>query len=52
MFWDILDLEILKRQRINVGVHVVKISYVGSLYFQRYTLWKLGFLNDPEINFK
>jgi hypothetical protein len=31
---------------------VVKISDVGSLYFQRYSLWKLGFLNAPEISFK
>jgi hypothetical protein len=51
-FWDVSDLEILKRWRRYLGVHVVKISDVGSLYFQRYALWKLGFLNAPEISFK
>jgi hypothetical protein len=26
--------------------------YVCSLYFLRYSMWKLGFLNGPEISFK
>jgi hypothetical protein len=37
---------------IYLGVHVVQISDVDSLYFLRYDLWKLEFLDDVEISFK
>jgi hypothetical protein len=36
----------------DIDVHVVKISYDTSLYFHKYDLWKLGFMNAPEIIFK
>jgi hypothetical protein len=36
----------------HTKVPKVKISNVGSLYFLRYVMWKLGFMNGPEISFK
>jgi hypothetical protein len=36
----------------DLWVYVVKISEIRSVYFLRYALWKIGFLNGPEINFK
>jgi hypothetical protein len=31
---------------------MVEISASGSLYFGRYTLWKIGLLTSPETSFK
>jgi hypothetical protein len=33
-------------------VHLVNISNVVSLHFWRHSLWKLGFQNASEVNFK
>jgi hypothetical protein len=38
--------------RIHIKVSVVKISASGSLYFQRYTLWKIRFLTSPITSLK
>jgi len=52
IFWEVSDLAILKRHRRDLGVHFVTILYDGSIYVRRYSLWKLGSLNGPEISFK
>jgi hypothetical protein len=51
-FPTISYLESLQLQMRDLGVHLVEISDVSFLYFQIYSLWKLGFLNSLEISFK
>ena len=44
-FWYFLDSEKFRRWMQDNEVHVVKILDLGTLYFHRYSLWMLGFLN-------
>jgi hypothetical protein len=38
--------------RKHIQVYLVKNSSCGSLYFWRYTLWKIGCVASPETNLK
>jgi hypothetical protein len=38
--------------RKHIQVSVVKNSACGSLYFWRYTSWKIGFVASPETSLK
>jgi hypothetical protein len=44
------DIDIQFRKHIQV--YVVKNSSCGSLYFWRYTPWKIGFVASPETSLK
>jgi hypothetical protein len=47
-----LDREIDMTLRKHIQVLVVKNSSCGSLYFWRYTPWKIGFVASPETSLK
>jgi hypothetical protein len=38
--------------RKHIQVSMVKNVYCGSLYFCRYTPWKIGFVASPETSLK
>jgi hypothetical protein len=38
--------------RKHIQVHLVNNSACGSLYFSRYTPWKIGFVACPETSQK
>jgi hypothetical protein len=44
------DIDIPLRKHIQVSL--VKNSSCGSLYFWRYTPWKIGFVASPETSLK
>jgi hypothetical protein len=44
------DIDIPLRKHIQVSM--VKNSSCGSLYFWRYTPWKIGFVASPETSLK
>jgi hypothetical protein len=44
------EIDISLRKHIQVSV--VKNSACGSLYFWRYTPWKIGFVASPETSLK
>jgi hypothetical protein len=52
LFWEVSDPEIWRRWTKEIRVSMVKISAIESQYFWRYSLWKLGFLNNPENMFQ
>jgi len=52
LFWKVSDLEIWRRWTKAIKVSMVKIWSIESQQFQRYSLCKLGFLNNPENMFQ
>jgi hypothetical protein len=46
------DPEIAMKVRKHIQVSVVKNSTCGSLYFESYTSWKIGFVTSPETSQK
>jgi hypothetical protein len=51
-FYNDSDREIDMKLRKHIQVSVVKNSSCGSLYFWRYTPWKIGFVASPETSLK
>jgi hypothetical protein len=49
-FYNDSDPEIAMQVRKHIQVSVVKNSACGSLYFGRYTPWKIGFVASPETS--
>ena len=46
------EAEVFTAKSRNLDELHVKISDIGSQYFHRYDLWKLGFLQAPEFHLK
>jgi hypothetical protein len=51
-FYNDSDHEIDITLSKHIQVSVVKNSTCGSLYFWRYTPWKIGFVASPETSLK
>jgi hypothetical protein len=51
-FYNDSDREIDMPLGKHIQVFVVKKSTCGSLYFWRYTPWKIGFVANPETSLK
>ena len=51
-FYKDSDREISMQVRKNIQVSMVKNSSCESLYFGIYTMWKIGFVANPETSIK
>jgi hypothetical protein len=49
-FYNDSDAEIAMKVRKYIQVSVVKNLSCGWLYFESYTLWKIGFVSSPETS--
>jgi hypothetical protein len=49
-FYNDSDLESDMKVITHIQVSVVKNSSCDSLYFESYTLWKIGFVASPETS--
>ena len=51
-FYKVSEAEIFRERSRTLEEHLHKNSELGSQYFQRYDLWKLGLFQAPEFHLK